>query len=271
VRRRCDRLTQPCQQQQQQQQQQQGLAPVAAPAADGVEGQAASSTATATTMAGDAGLRACAYKLDRLGPELLRLRVALPGVASSSEVSLALRASAGDPQQQQLVVRVPGRYADLQLDLGDLMQQQQQQQQLVVCGVRPAFSRRRQRLTVQLHLSADASSPAGLERACEAWYIASDASSGSESDGAGRGSHQCTQRRSMRAVASEWDLASVFGSYSSEVAHTLMQRAHESAAAGSQAFEEDDGAGPAGSSSSSSKKAGGKRKAGSGSKKQKKK
>jgi hypothetical protein len=246
------------------QQQQQSSAAGGKPGASaaGAEQQERAEAAAADSSS---GLPLMAHELVRLGPQLLQVAATLPGVQAASDIRFAVRVARGSAAggtQQHLCLQVPGQYAELQLPLAAHLQGQQ-----VVASIGACFSRRRQRLTLQLRLSEDAAVVAAAT-AAEAWHISDscgDISSGSESDGGGGAMLQPSP--SLRVVASEWDLCRVFGRHSGEVVHQLMQRVQQA----EQEQAEQQQGGSTSSSSGGGKKGSGKRKAGGACKKKKRK
>ncbi|KAF6249543.1 hypothetical protein COO60DRAFT_1686733, partial [Scenedesmus sp. NREL 46B-D3] len=215
--------------QQQQQQQQQP------------DGSAAGSTAAG----GGGGLPAVVHSLTRIGPQLLQLRADLPGVQQASEVCVDV-VNAG-PQLQRLLLKVPGRFAPLEVPLlpmlgaaaaelpdGSAAADAEPASTLystaaaaaaagaqVVAAVSGKLYKRRQVLSLKLHLVAAGSASSSSERSSSGdamvhWHSTDSgpdvaSSSGSESDS----SLVLVPLRSIRSVMSEMDLSSFFGRHSS--------------------------------------------------------
>jgi hypothetical protein len=211
-----------------QQQQQQG--PQAAAGAAGEQqgpgavpqaGNIASGSSQDTSSAGL--LPSMQYRVLTAGPELLQVRVQLPGVTSASDVQVAVEPPGQQHAQQCLWLQVPGRFTELQLPLSQHLQPGQ-----AVGAVSGRFYKKKQELKLKLSLSSVTGGQGGISSGSGGssggtldFHLTDsfDTSSGSESEG-----YQPARRGSMRGVASERDLCSIFGRHSSTVAHQLMQQ-----------------------------------------------
>jgi hypothetical protein len=269
--------------QQQQQQQENGTA-------------VTDSTAAATTGS-SSSLPVVSYSLARAGPELLQLRAQLPGVQQASEVCVDV-VNAG-PQLQRLLLKVPGRFAPLEVPLLPLIGAGRAaaaaavaaaafglksgsvgaavadgvtaEGAQVVASVSGKLYKRRQILSLKLHLvDADIISSSSGEDSMVHWHSTDSgpdvaSSSGSESDS----SLVLVPMCSIRSVMSEMDLSSFFGRNSSAGQQAMQglrhgrqqQGAAAAAAAGQEGVEEGEGA-AAGGGGGSGVGAGAKKQAG---------
>uniref|UniRef100_A0A383WM21 ubiquitinyl hydrolase 1 n=1 Tax=Tetradesmus obliquus TaxID=3088 RepID=A0A383WM21_TETOB len=209
------------------------------------DGSAAAESVTGAAVNGSSILPAVVYSLKRVGPELLQLRAHLPGVQQASQVCVDV-VNAG-PQLQRLLLKVPGRFAALEVPLLPVLGAGSAAAAAgsgsaaasdasaaldstaaaaaagaqVVAAVSGKLYRRRQVLSLKLHLAAAGSSSGSSGSSSNAadstvhWHSTDSgpdvaSSSGSESDS----SLVLVPMRSMRAVMSEMDLNSFFGRHS---------------------------------------------------------
>jgi hypothetical protein len=197
------------------------------------------------------------YRVLTAGPELLQVRVQLPGVTSASDVQVAVEPPGQQHAQQCLWLQVPGRFAELQLPLLQHLQSGQ-----AVGAVSGRFYRKKQELKLKLSLASGtggvSSGSGGSSGGTLDFHLTDsfDTSSGSESEG-----YQPARRGSMRGVASERDLCSIFGRHSSTVAHQLMQQLQQQRGPGqAEAEAPAAAAAPASKKPANKKKAAGKKK-----------
>eukprot|EP00878_Enallax_costatus_P006492 GHUV01006806.1.p1 GENE.GHUV01006806.1~~GHUV01006806.1.p1 ORF type:complete len:820 (+),score=282.32 GHUV01006806.1:139-2598(+) len=157
------------------------------------------------------------YQLSRCGPELLTLRVELPGVANAADVSVDVLAAG--PQLQRLQLKVPGKFATLDVPLAQELAGGQQ----LVESVSGKFYKRRQMLRLHLHLVSQQQQQQQDEGSGNiVSYVVPDvvhwhstdagetSSSGSDSEGF------MMPHSSFRSVMSELNLSSYLGRHSSQ-------------------------------------------------------
>jgi hypothetical protein len=241
-------------------------------------GAAAAVTTAAAGSSSSSSLPVVSYSLTRAGPELLQLRAQLPGVQQASEVCVDV-VNAG-PQLQRLLLKVPGRFAPLEVPLLPLIGAGRAaaaaavaaaafglksgsvgaavadgvtaEGAQVVASVSGKLYKRRQILSLKLHLiDADISSSSSGEDSMVHWHSTDSgpdvaSSSGSESDS----SLVLVPMRSIRSVMSEMDLSSFFGRHSSAGQQAMQGLRHgrqqqgaaaAAAAAGQEGAEEGEG------------------------------
>jgi hypothetical protein len=187
--------------------------------------------------AADSSLPVIDYKLSRSGPELLILRARLPGVSSAADVAVDV-VTAGS-MLQRLQLKVPGKFAVLDVPLNSMLQPHQ-----AVSAVGGKLYRRRQLLHIKLHLvdrssggfnqqqqhAGSGSAADGIATAAAAvssgaddvihWHstdTSCDTSSGSESEGL------AVPLSSFHQVMSEMDLSSFFGRQVEARTRQMMQ------------------------------------------------
>lgn len=163
-------------------------------------------------------LPALQYELSRSGPELLVVRAHLLGISSAADVSVDVL-NAG-PQLQRLQLKVPGRFATLDVPLAQELDGGKQ----LVESVSGKFYTRRQILRLNLHLRSSQQQqhiegkPMASQAASDVvpgvvhWHSTdgAESSSGSESDGF------IMPHSSIRSVMSEMDLSGFLGRHSSQ-------------------------------------------------------
>lgn len=168
-----------------------------------------------TTGSGD--LPPPQYQLSRSGPELLLLTIMLPGVTSTLGISVDVL----NAQPQRLHLKVPGKFAALDIPLAQELASKQQ----LVETVSGKFDRRRQTLRLHLHLVSSCQQQQtqdNVDQPQEATCLVPYAVHWHSTDGGDTSDSESSSesfmmpQSSFRSVMSEVDLSSYLGRHSSQ-------------------------------------------------------